>query len=106
MVSTMPWSPSFGLRHCRIRSIVRVIWPVAAMAVARLIAVVVLPTPPFWLAMAMTLDTLGPRHDQDGRVLRPGDLDAEAPLPPRRLEFLVHAHALREQTHAALRQQG
>ena len=28
-------------------------WPAAANAVARLIAVVVLPTPPFWLATAM-----------------------------------------------------
>ena len=33
--------------------------PMAASAVPRLIAVVVLPTPPFWLAMASTRGGLG-----------------------------------------------
>ena len=32
----------------------RAAWPLRAMPAARLIAVVVLPTPPFWLATAMT----------------------------------------------------
>src|SRR3954462_13804639 len=37
---------------CGSRSIKRTFSPTAARAVARLIAVVVLPTPPFWLAIA------------------------------------------------------
>src|SRR5215467_14097655 len=37
---------------CGSRSISSTRWPIAASAVARLIAVVVLPTPPFWLASA------------------------------------------------------
>src|SRR5438105_877421 len=37
---------------CGSRSTIRTCSPIAASAVPRLIAVVVLPTPPFWLAMA------------------------------------------------------
>src|SRR5260221_3986513 len=44
-VLALPWGS---------RSITRTRCLVAARAVARLIAVVVLPTPPFWLATAMT----------------------------------------------------
>src|SRR5262245_27965615 len=38
---------------CGSRSMMRTRSPIAAKAVARLIAVVVLPTPPFWLATVM-----------------------------------------------------
>src|SRR4029077_4322003 len=38
---------------CASRSITRMRRPAAASAVAKLIAVVVLPTPPFWLATAI-----------------------------------------------------
>src|SRR6516162_3318874 len=44
-------SPVLAL-PCASRSITRTRCPAAANAVARLIAVVVLPTPPFWLATA------------------------------------------------------
>src|ERR1700737_5001227 len=39
---------------CGSRSTISTRSPIAASAVPRLIAVVVLPTPPFWLAMART----------------------------------------------------
>ena len=39
---------------CGSRSMISTRSPIAASAVPRLIAVVVLPTPPFWLAMAST----------------------------------------------------
>jgi hypothetical protein len=42
---------------CGSRSISSTFQPVAAMAVAMLIAVVVLPTPPFWLAIATQITT-------------------------------------------------
>src|SRR5690606_17445891 len=38
---------------CGSRSTIKTRSPIAASAVARLIAVVVLPTPPFWFAMVM-----------------------------------------------------
>src|SRR5277367_611986 len=41
------------------QSMRRVGRPSRAMAAARLMAVVVLPTPPFWLTTAMTLDGMG-----------------------------------------------
>src|SRR5437773_8316887 len=44
-------SPVLAL-PCASRSMTRMRWPAAASAVAKLIAVVVLPTPPFWLATA------------------------------------------------------
>src|SRR5260221_9585650 len=44
-VDALPWGS---------RSIIKTSSPIAASAVPRLIAVVVLPTPPFWLAMART----------------------------------------------------
>src|SRR5687767_381936 len=45
-------SPVLAL-PCGSRSTTSTRWPAAASAVARLTAVVVLPTPPFWLATAM-----------------------------------------------------
>src|SRR5690349_4769189 len=45
-------SPVLAL-PCGSRSMTRTLCPAAASAVARLTAVVVLPTPPFWLATAM-----------------------------------------------------
>src|ERR1700741_2992797 len=36
-----------------------VLWPLLATAAARLIVVVVLPTPPFWLATVMIIETAG-----------------------------------------------
>src|SRR5580704_4197793 len=44
---------------CGSQSMRRVGRPSRAMAAARLMAVVVLPTPPFWLTTAMTLDEEG-----------------------------------------------
>src|SRR3954466_10622200 len=46
-------SPVLAL-PCGSKSLTRIRSPEAASAVARLTAVVVLPTPPFWLATAMT----------------------------------------------------
>jgi hypothetical protein len=39
---------------CESRSISRTRWPRKVSACERFMAVVVLPTPPFWFAMAMT----------------------------------------------------
>src|SRR3954453_3831456 len=61
---------------CESRSTISTERPLAASAVPRLIAVVVLPTPPFWLATASTRpcpagvcslapDTLQPANDED-----------------------------------------
>src|SRR5205085_8581272 len=44
---------------CGSRSTTSTFSPIAASAVPRLIAVVVLPTPPFWLARARTRGTMG-----------------------------------------------
>src|SRR5256884_1755413 len=44
---------------CGSRSMISTCSPIAASAVPRLIAVVVLPTPPFWLARASTRGTPG-----------------------------------------------
>src|SRR5262245_54174570 len=44
---------------CGSRSMMRTSSPIAAKAVPRLIAVVVLPTPPFWLASAITRGDFG-----------------------------------------------
>src|SRR6185369_6904416 len=51
---------------CGSMSITRVGSPIAASAVPRLMAVVVLPTPPFWLATARTRSGL----DADMSILR------------------------------------
>src|ERR671936_1070089 len=39
---------------CGSRSTTRILWPSSARAAPRLTAVVLLPTPPFWLATAIT----------------------------------------------------
>src|SRR5215469_7996378 len=49
-VEALPWGS---------RSTISTRSPIAASAVPRLIAVVVLPTPPFWLAMARTRTGIG-----------------------------------------------
>src|ERR1700732_4830761 len=49
-VEALPWGSRSTISTCS---------PVAASAVPRLIAVVVLPTPPFWLATASTRGSLG-----------------------------------------------
>src|SRR5215475_8822832 len=51
---------------CGSRSISRICSPTAASAVARLIAVVVLPTPPFWLAIAKIFGAIGADSKDDG----------------------------------------
>src|SRR5271170_1874922 len=55
---------------CASRSISSTCSPVAASAVARLIAVVVLPTPPFWLAIAST------RGNRAATMMGPGTADS------------------------------
>src|SRR5258708_36666106 len=56
-VDGLPWGS---------RSISSTCSPTAARAVARLIAVVVLPTPPFWLAMAKSCGCVVPDSEDDG----------------------------------------
>jgi len=51
-------SPVLAL-PCGSRSMISTLSPTAASAVPRLMAVVVLPTPPFWLAMARMRATAG-----------------------------------------------
>src|SRR5204863_10018615 len=67
-------SPVLAL-PCGSRSMTRTLCPAAASAVARLTAVVVLPTPPFWLATAMILAR---RDTTSGRL----SLDPVTPLTP------------------------
>src|SRR5437899_2695490 len=55
-------------------------WPTAARPVARLIAVVVLPTPPFWLAMAMMRPLrsdalIAPSHHDHGAARAAAEVD-------------------------------
>src|SRR3954463_8580488 len=69
-------SPVLAL-PCGSRSMTRMRCPAAASAVARLTAVVVLPTPPFWLAIAI----MRARRDTTrGRL----SLAPLTPLTPRR----------------------
>src|SRR5476651_2314923 len=56
-VDALPWAS---------RSISSTCSPTAASAVARLIAVVVLPTPPFWLAIAKSCGAIGTDSEDDG----------------------------------------
>src|SRR5262245_22091076 len=86
-------SPAVALA-CGSRSISSVSTPRAASSAPRLMAVVVLPTPPFWFAMAMTRVIAtsrvpGPRGE---RRLRAGrqfladlPLELRAPRPPRQI---------------------
>src|SRR3954451_3581530 len=82
-------SPVLAL-PCESRSTISTERPLAASAVPRLIAVVVLPTPPFWLATASTRprpagicslapDTLQPADDEDTAL---GVRQARLPLDP------------------------
>src|SRR4051812_46212028 len=94
---------------CGSRSMSSVGLPRSASAAARLMAVVVLPTPPFWLAMATIMKwrgTPGDRghHNRKGRRVRvPGATRAErfrtAGPPPRALgrSHLVLAEVVRIQ---------
>ena len=56
-VDALPWGS---------KSINKTFSPTAAKAVARLIAVVVLPTPPFWLAIAKTFGAELSDPEEDG----------------------------------------
>src|ERR1700733_14573940 len=87
--------------------------PMAESAVPRLIAVVVLPTPPFWLAMArMRVGLPGtgePFHFQNAalRVAEAGNSVArEPPGPPRLGDLRVNAASLEEETDSAAVQVG
>src|SRR4051794_1176905 len=82
-------SPVLAL-PCESRSTISTERSLAASAVPRLIAVVVLPTPPFWLATASTRprpagicslapDTLQPADDEDTAL---GVRQARLPLDP------------------------
>src|SRR3954471_15266181 len=51
---------------CGSKSISKTLSPTAASAVARLIAVVVFPTPPFWLAIAKTFGAELADPEEDG----------------------------------------
>src|SRR5689334_18847473 len=101
---------------CGSRSTTSTRWPPAASAVPRLIAVVVLPTPPFWLASARMRAregggpglaasfTLNPRQPED----RPGgigsagqSLDRHPPTFARAGQFLGRPKALVEQADGA-----
>src|SRR5579871_5919785 len=80
---------------CGSRSTTSVGWPTAASAVPRLMAVVVLPTPPFWLA---TTNTRGPRFVSAPRlgslvsdtVQLPNFKDDTGGIGPAWMPFLVH----------------
>src|SRR5258708_6754128 len=56
-VDAFPWGSRSSSSTCS---------PTAARAVARLIAVVVLPTPPFWLAIAKSCGAVGTDSKDDG----------------------------------------
>src|SRR5579871_1477752 len=76
---------------CGSRSTIRTFSPTAASAVPRLIAVVVLPTPPFWLEMDRTRK---PGCGRGSDTRKPPDLDdATARMTEarrqRRLEFPI-----------------
>src|SRR5271168_3502679 len=81
--------------------------PLTASAQARLIAVVVLPTPPFWLATAMirgrflASDMTDLAHFQDARIvgLRRQTFDLHVPERPRRRQFKFGIPAFGKQAH-------
>src|SRR5690554_4923139 len=102
---------------CASRSTSSTFLPTAASAVARLIAVVVLPTPPFWLARATTrarperaasgAGLLGWLASSTGNFADPEDgcggvgdarhpLDAHPPIFGRLGQFLVRLGTLRK----------
>src|SRR5690606_5175138 len=100
---------------CGSRSITRTFSPTAASAVPRLIAVVVLPTPPFWLAIASTRSLPAPivkpvtgsslrfrsqcadQRDPPFRVCQAWlEIDGEVPGLPGFLDLRRHLPALQE----------
>src|ERR1700727_1186480 len=106
---------------CGSRSTISTRSPTAASAVARLIAVVVLPTPPFWLAIAMMRGRGSGGRSGSTLVAAPADLsetedgrlgigrtcepfDVHVPLPGACRQFDCRGPALREQANAARRQ--
>src|SRR5690554_7737697 len=86
--------------------------PILASAAPRLIAVVVLPTPPFWLAMAMirgnsVSDTREPLNDQDpGLDICQALMDGKLKLPvaPRFGKFFRPVPALGEDSDSVRRE--
>src|SRR4051794_7928720 len=96
---------------CESRSTISTERPLAASAVPRLIAVVVLPTPPFWLATASTRprpagvcslapDTLQPADDEDTALgVRQArlPLDLHCPASGRRGQFRLGLPALEKE---------
>src|SRR5579871_3756042 len=98
---------------CGSRSMINTCSPMAASAVPRLMAVVVLPTPPFWLATASTRDSRGSAsagkgghlEHAAGRIAEAGnDLAIEAPAAARGLDLGVGALAFQEEPDPALGQ--
>src|SRR5579875_407651 len=103
---------------CGSRSINKTCSPAAASAVPRLIAVVVLPTPPFWLAMAITrggvclvspfasesrgrsgggTGKLGDLQDDGMHECFAGrDLDFHVPVPTGRCQFFFNRAAFQK----------
>src|SRR3954464_11054260 len=75
---------------CGSRSIISTRWPTLARPAARLTVVVVLPTPPFWLATQKILAMVLPAH---------GQLDAE-PDEEHAGQFFQHAPDARVGAHA------
>src|SRR6185437_13000769 len=86
--------------------------PTAASAVPRLMAVVVLPTPPFWLAMARMRVALGTRellHLEDasaGITAAETHIVRESPGFARLGDFRLDAFALQEERACPFRQGG
>src|SRR5271156_500472 len=105
-VEALPWG-SLSIRST--------LSPIAVRAVARLIAVVVLPTPPFWLAMARmrqgfgSADTCESLDPQEASVrvaeARQGG-EPKAPGLPGFGDFGVGAAALEEQADRAAAERG
>src|SRR5215218_6943212 len=87
--------------------------PTAARAVPRLIAVVVLPTPPFWLASARTRGAVGsatgePFDTDDaarGVALAGREHGVERPTPARLRQLRLDVAPLQEEAAHALAQQ-
>src|ERR1700760_4997091 len=106
-VEALPWGS---------RSITRVGAPTAASAVPRLMAVVVLPTPPFWLATTSTrrpgsgfVSTPQPPHTNDappGVALARQDIRLKIPIYCSFFQFGRNILSLEEQSYGATPQIG
>ena len=108
-VLAFPWASA---------STTRTLCPVAAKAVARLMTVVVLPTPPFWLATATTRGRatrsrsrvmVYPVDDQNaGLLIRKTGVSPKphVPVTGGGLQFLLHRPSLGENGNGALAQKG